>query len=80
MCAGEIDCDAYAARWERDLREDVPELDCRLAPFSADGLLEPVASGWRLTMLGRIFLRPIAMTFDSYLEEAPTRPAFSQAL
>ncbi len=80
MCAGEIDCDAYAARWSSDLREDVPELDCRLAPFSADGLLEPVASGWRLTTLGRIFLRPIAMTFDSYLEEAPTRPAFSQAL
>ncbi len=80
MCAGEIDSDAYAAEWGEPLRTRVPDLDKRLAPFVADGLLKLIDSAWRLTLLGHIFLRPIAMTFDAYLERAPVRPVFSKVL
>jgi oxygen-independent coproporphyrinogen-3 oxidase len=80
MCAGEIDPEAYAAEWREPLRSRIPDLEARLAPFVADGLLEPIGSAWRLSVLGQIFLRPIAMTFDAYLERTATRPLFSKAL
>jgi len=80
MCAGEIDSNAYAAEWAEPLRVRVPDLDALLAPFVGDGLLTRTGSAWRLTMLGHIFLRPIAMTFDAYLERTPVRPVFSKAL
>jgi oxygen-independent coproporphyrinogen-3 oxidase len=80
MCAGEIDPDAYEAEWGEPLRGHIPDLEARLAPFVADGLLEPVGSTWRLSLSGQIFLRPIAMTFDAYLEQAPAGPLFSKAL
>jgi oxygen-independent coproporphyrinogen-3 oxidase len=81
MCQGEIDCAAYEAAWDEELRERVPSLDARLAPFEADGLLERDGSAWRLTPLGRIFARPVAMTFDAYLAPQSDRtPRFSQTV
>ncbi|MCA9543844.1 MAG: oxygen-independent coproporphyrinogen III oxidase [Myxococcales bacterium] len=38
-----------------------------LKPLVADGLVEPTAAGLRVTDLGRIFLRNVAMPFDEYL-------------
>jgi oxygen-independent coproporphyrinogen-3 oxidase len=73
MCQGEIDGAVYASVWDEDLEERVPHLEDRLSPFEADGLLQRDATAWRLTALGRIFLRPIAMTFDAYLPE-PSEP------
>jgi oxygen-independent coproporphyrinogen III oxidase len=57
------------------------EMD-RLAPFVSDGLLEMDGGVMRATLLGRIFIRNIAMVFDSYLEaqKADTRPLFSKTL
>ena len=80
MCAGEIDPKGYEAEWGEPLRTRIPDLEARLAPFVTDGLLEPSGTRWRLGLLGQIFLRPIAMTFDEYLEQAPARPIFSKAL
>jgi oxygen-independent coproporphyrinogen-3 oxidase len=40
-----------------------------LAPYEALGLIEPSDGGWRVTALGRLFLRNLAMSFDRYLPE-----------
>ncbi len=58
-----------------------PELE-RLAPFVADGLLELDATAIRTSLLGRIFIRNIAMVFDPYLEKQKleSRQLFSKTL
>lgn len=54
----------------------------RLAEFRADGLVADDPDELRVTMLGRIFIRNVAMVFDAYLrDQAPeTRPLFSKTL
>ncbi|HXC30894.1 MAG TPA: oxygen-independent coproporphyrinogen III oxidase [Verrucomicrobiae bacterium] len=58
-----------------------PEIQ-RLAPFVSDGLLEIGDDVLRTTLLGRIFIRNIAMVFDPYLEKQKleSRPLFSKTL
>lgn len=58
-----------------------PEM-ARLAGFCADELVSVSPAEIRVTMLGRIFIRNVAMVFDSYLkEQAPeSRPLFSKTL
>jgi oxygen-independent coproporphyrinogen-3 oxidase len=68
MCHGDIDPAAYREAFDEPLAERVPDLEARLAPFLRDDLLEPAASGWRLTPEGRVLMRPIAMVFDAFLE------------
>jgi oxygen-independent coproporphyrinogen-3 oxidase len=58
-----------------------PEIE-NLAPFVADGLIEINDGALRTTLLGRIFIRNIAMVFDPYLEKhkLESRPLFSKTL
>jgi len=58
-----------------------PEL-ARLEPFVLDGLVRIEGSVLRTTLLGRIFIRNIAMIFDPYLEKQKldSRPLFSKTL
>ena len=62
-------------------RKFAPEIE-RLAPFVADGLLEMAGDLLKTTLLGRIFIRNIAMVFDPYLEKQKleSRPLFSKTL
>jgi oxygen-independent coproporphyrinogen-3 oxidase len=59
----------------------VPEIE-RLAAFVSDGLLEIEGGILRTTLLGRIFIRNIAMVFDPYLEKQKleSRQLFSKTL
>jgi oxygen-independent coproporphyrinogen-3 oxidase len=54
----------------------------RLAPFVADGLVEIQGDEIGTSLLGRIFIRNIAMIFDPYLEKQKleSRPLFSKTL
>jgi oxygen-independent coproporphyrinogen-3 oxidase len=54
----------------------------RLGQFVSDGLLELDGDVIRTTLLGRIFIRNIAMVFDPYLEQQKleSRPLFSKTL
>jgi oxygen-independent coproporphyrinogen-3 oxidase len=72
LCQGTID--AVAA--------DLPGLLQRLAPFEADGLVERSASGWAVTPLGRLFLRPIATALDAYFtpDDASAPRTYSRAV
>ncbi len=58
-----------------------PEIE-HLAPFVSDGLIEFENGVLRTTLLGRIFIRNIAMVFDPYLEKQKleSRPLFSKTL
>jgi oxygen-independent coproporphyrinogen III oxidase len=58
-----------------------PEL-ARLEPFVLDGLVRLEGDVLRTTLLGRIFIRNIAMIFDPYLEKQKleSRPLFSKTL
>jgi oxygen-independent coproporphyrinogen-3 oxidase len=84
MCRGRIDGGAYAERFGEDLESRVGPLEPRLREFLTDGLLEPDESGWRVTSLGRLFLRPMAMTFDAHLEPvgqgAASTPRYSRTV
>ncbi|MGC1202452.1 MAG: oxygen-independent coproporphyrinogen III oxidase [Candidatus Acidiferrales bacterium] len=54
----------------------------RLRDFREEGLVELDAREIRVTPLGRIFIRNVAMTFDRYLtdQQAETKPLFSKTL
>jgi oxygen-independent coproporphyrinogen-3 oxidase len=54
----------------------------QLAPFVEDGLVEIGPNEIRATLLGRIFIRNVAMLFDPYLEKQrlAERPLFSKTL
>jgi len=58
-----------------------PEMQ-RLEEFRADGLVALSEDEIRATSLGRIFIRNVAMTFDSYLhdQQMDRRPLFSKTL
>ncbi len=58
-----------------------PEL-ARLAPFAADGLVLLTPGELRVTGLGRVFIRNVAMIFDPYLEQQhlSAKPLFSKTL
>ena len=58
-----------------------PELT-RLHPFLEDRLIELSSDEIRVTFLGRIFIRNLAMIFDPYLEKQhlAEQPLFSKTL
>jgi oxygen-independent coproporphyrinogen-3 oxidase len=69
---------------EHALRFDeyfAPELE-RLEEFCSDGLVRLTPGEIRVTGLGRVFIRNVAMVFDAYLKQqaADTRPLFSKTL
>jgi oxygen-independent coproporphyrinogen-3 oxidase len=50
-----------------------------LAPLAADGLVTLDGARLRVTELGRLFVRNVAMVFDAYLQHSTARP-FSRAV
>ncbi len=51
-----------------------------LASLQADGLVTVTPGHIRVTELGRIFLRNIAMCFDAYLKQPATQPRYSRTV
>lgn len=51
-----------------------------LEPLSDDGIVELRDGGLRVTELGKLFLRNVAMPFDSYLPAKAGRQAFSKTV
>lgn len=83
MCRGGIDARAFETRFGGSFARDfAPEL-ARLSTFADDGLVVLAGNGdVRVTPLGRLFLRPIAMVFDAYLDADAAKQAgtFSQTV
>jgi oxygen-independent coproporphyrinogen III oxidase len=82
LCHGELHQNEieqeFAINFNRTFAAEIE----RLAPFVSDGLLEINGDVLRATLLGRIFIRNIAMVFDPYLEKQKleSRQLFSKTL
>jgi oxygen-independent coproporphyrinogen-3 oxidase len=83
MCHGELRDADLRARFGAGLRSCFgPELDA-LEPLAEEGLVELEGDGdLRLTALGRLVVRNVAMVFDAHLpaQRAAERPIFSQTV
>jgi oxygen-independent coproporphyrinogen-3 oxidase len=83
MCHGEVRASEYRQAFGTDFASSyAAELE-RLAPMVADGLVEREGDGsLRVTSLGRLVLRNVAMTFDAYLprQQRSRAPLFSKTL
>ncbi len=80
MCDLEIDRKTVLSRFGESFDSYFAKEVTVLEGFVADGLIEISPEKIRITSLGRIFLRNIAMVFDAYLKEAPKGPLFSRTL
>jgi oxygen-independent coproporphyrinogen-3 oxidase len=67
MCIGAVDKAKIAARHGIDFDTYFAKALIALQPLAADGLLELGSTQIKVTDLGRILVRPIAMCFDAWL-------------
>lgn len=83
MCNGRIDYGDFEREWGIKFADSfAPELGA-LEPFAADGLIEIDDAGFRVSGLGYLFLRNMAMVFDTYLDEIKAgakTPTFSRTV
>ncbi|HEX8980463.1 MAG TPA: oxygen-independent coproporphyrinogen III oxidase [Parasulfuritortus sp.] len=79
MCDLELDKAAFSAGWGVEFDAYFAEALKDLEPLAADGLVRLDAKYVTVTELGRLFLRNIAMCFDSYLKQQSTdQPRYSR--
>jgi len=70
MCHGEISAAEWSARFGRNFAEAYARELASLEPLEADGLVLRDGDGsLRVTPLGRLLVRNVAMAFDAYLPE-----------
>ncbi len=80
LCHAAVNLARFGEEWGLDYREYfAPELE-RLQEHRADGLVEFTGDDLRVTPLGRVFIRNVAMVFDPYLEKQADKPLFSKTL
>lgn len=82
LCQGVVDYGSVNRRFGIDFTARFAGALAAVQKTGADGLVEMRDEGFRLTPLGRIFSRNIAMPFDAYLADQMKRnePTFSKTL
>jgi oxygen-independent coproporphyrinogen-3 oxidase len=80
MCDLELDRAGLAGRWQLDFDSYFGEALSELAGLQADALVEITPASIRVTELGRLFLRNIAMCFDAYLKQPVDQPRYSKTV
>ncbi len=79
MCNLELPVPAFEARWDIVFRDYFADALAELPALEADALIEIAPERITVTDLGRLFLRNIAMCFDSYLKQAvQDQPRYSR--
>ncbi len=78
MCRNLVEFEAFAATWGVDPEVYFEEALGRLAPLERDGLVERTSGALRITDLGRLFLRNIAVEFDGRIASEAHR--YSRAI
>jgi oxygen-independent coproporphyrinogen-3 oxidase len=68
MCSGRVDFADFERRYELDFSQHFASELARLAPLAADGLVELGSREMRVTPLGRLLVRAVAMVFDAHLD------------
>jgi oxygen-independent coproporphyrinogen-3 oxidase len=69
-------CERYQCQADSYLKKEIQDLQ----EFIADGLITETQSGYRLTTIGRHFLRNICMVFDAWLEQTPVDIKYSKTV
>jgi oxygen-independent coproporphyrinogen-3 oxidase len=72
MCDLQLDMAAFGQEWGIDFPSHFADALTELQPLAADGLVTIDVGHIKVTDLGRLFLRNIAMCFDAYLKHAAT--------
>lgn len=67
MCRFRLEKDEYLSNFGEKIEARYSAEWGKLAAFLADGVLEKTEAGYRVTDLGRLFIRNVAMVFDAYL-------------
>ncbi len=82
MCDLELDMNKIAQRWCLEFDVYFGDSLKALAPLTQDGLVEVGGGVIRVTALGRLFLRNIAMCFDAYLQRksGQEQPRYSKTI
>lgn len=81
MCDLVVDAERFGQDWQLDFYSTFAAAIGQLPEMVDDGLVEWDGRVLRVTQLGRIFLRNIAMLFDAYLaQEAGDKPRYSKTL
>jgi oxygen-independent coproporphyrinogen-3 oxidase len=80
LCHGVVVFGEIEAAFGIDFREYFAAALEGLVGCVADGLVEISGTEIRATSLGRVFLRNLAMAFDSYLPSQSAKPLFSKTL
>lgn len=73
FCRGRIDYEAIGRQFDVDFESFMADELEALKPMANDGLIAWDAGGLRVTKLGRLFLRNIAMVFDPYFRREGAR-------
>jgi len=80
MCQFKLDEKEFQSEFGKSLTAGyAPELS-ELAPFFSEGLLEGSPTALRVTDLGRVFVRNIAMIFDAYLKRPHQNATYSRTV
>jgi oxygen-independent coproporphyrinogen III oxidase len=83
MCNLRVDVEEFKKTWNENFHDYFAEEIPRLQPFIQDGLVDPdLSTQLRVTELGHIIVRPVAMVFDAYLTKTKEgkSPLFSKTL
>jgi oxygen-independent coproporphyrinogen-3 oxidase len=82
LCHGVLHANEIESEFGIDFEKTFAPEIARLAPFVSDGLVDFDGGVLRTSLLGRIFIRNIAMVFDPYLEKQKldSRQLFSKTL
>ena len=79
MCRSELRFEEIEKRFGLVFEESFAEELDDLSPFYEDGIIEKTQRGFHLTESGRLLVRNVAMTFDSYRRE-PRQQQFSRTI
>ena len=81
MCDLELDKASFGRAWDIDVDSYFADALEELKGMEADGLVVLESGKVHVTEAGRVFLRNIAMAFDSYLhQQADDKPRYSRTL
>jgi oxygen-independent coproporphyrinogen-3 oxidase len=81
MCNLELDKLAFGAKWQIDFDAYFASGLAELKELHQDGLVQLTPQTIKVTEVGRLFLRNIAMAFDAYLHQAEgEKPRYSRTM
>lgn len=80
MCKAELDFDLFSENLGLKFQQRFKDELERNSKFESDGLIVKSENGFRITHKGRLFLRNIAMVFDTYLSQHQKKRAYSKTV